>query len=86
MAYTYLWIMAISYGGYGLVMSTCAAFNGSGYPLPAVVISSLRTIIVFVPLALFGQWLHRSVRHLHGLGRREHFDRPDRFCLVRPAH
>jgi len=56
-AMTYLWIMAISYGGYGMVMATCAAFNGMGYPLPAVVMSALRTIILFLPLALLGKWL-----------------------------
>ncbi len=56
-AMTYLWIMAISYGGYGMVMATCAAFNGMGYPLPAVMMSALRTVILFLPLALFGKWL-----------------------------
>ncbi len=56
-AITYLWIMAVSYGGYGMVMATCAGFNGMGYPLPAVVMSSLRTVILFLPLALFGKWL-----------------------------
>ena len=55
-AIDYLWIMAFSYGGYGMVMSTCAAFNGVGYPLPGVVISALRALILFLPLALLGQW------------------------------
>jgi len=49
--------MAISYGGYGMVMATNAAFNGMGYPLPGVVMSALRTVILFLPLALFGRWL-----------------------------
>jgi putative MATE family efflux protein len=53
----YLWIMSISYGGYGVVMSVCAAFNGVGYPFPGVAISVLRALVVFFPLALFGQWL-----------------------------
>ncbi len=56
-AVTYLWIMAVSYGGYGMVMATCAAFNGMAYPLPAVVMSALRTVILFLPLALLGKWL-----------------------------
>ena len=56
-AVDYLWIMALSYGGYGMVMSVCAAFNGVGYPLPGVVISALRALILFVPLALLGQSL-----------------------------
>jgi Na+-driven multidrug efflux pump len=56
-AVNYLWIMSISYGGYGMVMATCASFNGMAYPLPAVVMSASRTIILFLPLALLGKWL-----------------------------
>ncbi len=63
MAVQYLWIMALSYGAYGLVMSTCAAFNGIGHPLPGVVISALRTLILFLPLALLG----RALFGLNGL-------------------
>jgi putative MATE family efflux protein len=53
----YLWIMAISYGGMGMAMIYCSAFNGMGYPTPALIISALRTFIVFIPLALAGQAL-----------------------------
>jgi len=53
----YLWLVAWSWGAYGLVMSINAAFNGSGRPLPAVMISLLRVIILFLPLALLGRWL-----------------------------
>jgi len=53
----YLWIMAISYGGYGMVMATCAAFNGVGFPLPGLMISMSRAMLLFLPLAFFGQWL-----------------------------
>ncbi len=56
-AVTYLHIMAVSYGAYGMVMATCAAFNGMGYPLPGVVISGLRALVLFLPLALLGKWL-----------------------------
>lgn len=56
-AVTYLWIMAVSYGGYGMVMATCAAFNGMGYPFPGVVMSALRTVILFLPLAILARWL-----------------------------
>ncbi|MGI9291158.1 MAG: MATE family efflux transporter, partial [Gammaproteobacteria bacterium] len=56
-AVDYLWIMALSYGGYGMVMSTCAGFNGVGYPIPGVVISVFRALILFLPLALLGQWV-----------------------------
>jgi Na+-driven multidrug efflux pump len=54
-AIDYLWIMSISYGGYGVVMSVCAAFNGVGYPFPGVIISALRALVVFLPLALLGE-------------------------------
>jgi Na+-driven multidrug efflux pump len=59
----YLWIVSLSYGAYGLVMSINAAFNGMGHPLPGVVISSLRVIVLFLPLAL----LARSIFGLEGL-------------------
>jgi len=48
----YLWIMAVSYGAYGMVMTTCASFNGMGHPLPGVAISVTRTLILLLPLAL----------------------------------
>lgn len=53
----YLWIMALSYGGYGMVMAACAAFNGVGYPIPGLMISTSRAFIVFMPLALLGKYL-----------------------------
>ncbi len=54
-AIQYLWIAALSYGAYGLVMSVNASFNGMGRPIPGVVISSCRVIVVFLPLALIGK-------------------------------
>ena len=56
----YLWIVTLSYGAHGLVMSVNASFNGMGKPLPGVAISACRVIVVFLPLALLG-------RHLLGL-------------------
>ncbi len=55
-AVTYLRIMAISYAGYGMVMSACAGFNGMGFPLPGVIISVCRALAVFLPLALLLKW------------------------------
>ncbi|NND54550.1 MAG: MATE family efflux transporter, partial [Gammaproteobacteria bacterium] len=55
-AYQYLWIMAISYGGYGMVMAMCSAFNGVGFPMPGLVISTSRALLLFLPLALLGQY------------------------------
>jgi putative MATE family efflux protein len=56
-AVQYLWIVSISYGAYGLVMSVNASFNGMGKPIPGVIISTCRVIIVFLPLAFLGRWL-----------------------------
>lgn len=52
----YIWIVSGSWGLYGVVMSVNAGFNGSGRPMPGVVISFLRVIIVFLPLAYLGRW------------------------------
>lgn len=56
-AISYLSIVPISYGAYGLVMSANAAFNGMGQPMPAMVLSFLRVAGLLFPLALLGQWL-----------------------------
>jgi len=53
----YLWIVTLSYGAYGVVMSVNAAFNGIGHPLPGVAISACRVLVVFLPLALLGRYL-----------------------------
>jgi putative MATE family efflux protein len=56
-AVEYLWLVSISYGAYGLVMSVNATFNGMGFPMPGVIISFARVIVIFLPLAFLGQWL-----------------------------
>ncbi len=53
----YLLLVPISYGCYGLVMCVNASFNGLGMPLPAMAVSLLRVLVLYLPLALFGQWL-----------------------------
>jgi putative MATE family efflux protein len=53
----YIWLVSLSYGAYGLVMSVNASFNGIGRPLPGVLISSMRVLIVFLPLAFLGHRL-----------------------------
>jgi putative MATE family efflux protein len=47
----YLRIVPLSYGAAGIIMVVNAAFNGIGKPLPAVVISLGRTLLLYVPLA-----------------------------------
>ena len=59
-ARSFLIIAPIGYAGYGLVMTINAAFNGMGRPMPGVVVSLMRTILLYVPLALLG-------RHYYGI-------------------
>lgn len=47
----YLRIVPWSYGAAGIIMVVNAAFNGVGKPLPGVVISAGRTLLLYVPLA-----------------------------------
>lgn len=54
---TFLWIAPISYGGYGIVMVVNAAFNGLGNPMPGVMISVTRILVLYVPLAFAGKAL-----------------------------
>lgn len=51
----FLLIVPISYGAYGAVMVMNASFNGLGKPMPAVYISLLRILVLYVPLAFLGQ-------------------------------
>jgi putative MATE family efflux protein len=53
----YLWIVPISYGAAGIVMVVNAAFNGIGRPFPAVTVSTLRMIVLYLPLAWAGAQL-----------------------------
>ncbi|MCO1333252.1 MATE family efflux transporter [Microbulbifer sp. OS29] len=62
-AVAYLTLVPFSYAGYGFVMSANAAFNGLGRPLPATVISFLRVLGVYLPLA----WLGNSMWGMTGL-------------------
>ncbi|NNF40950.1 MAG: MATE family efflux transporter [Woeseiaceae bacterium] len=50
----FMWIAPISYGTYGIVMVVNAAFNGLGNPLPGVIISVTRILVLYVPLAMLG--------------------------------
>ena len=57
----FLWIAPLGYGGYGLVMAINASFNGLGKPMPGVVVSLLRTIILYVPLALIAEYYYGMI-------------------------
>ncbi len=68
----FLWIAPISYGTYGIVMVVNAAFNGLGNPLPGVIISVTRILVLYVPLAMLGMRLLRHRRHFRSLCRGQH--------------
>jgi putative MATE family efflux protein len=59
----YIWIVSGGYGAYGMVMSINASFNGLGVPIPGLIITTARVLVVFLPLALLGKYLFG----LHGL-------------------
>jgi putative MATE family efflux protein len=50
-AKTFLLIVPISYGTYGMVMIMNASFNGMGKPMPAVHLSVARMVVIYIPLA-----------------------------------
>ncbi|HSS63284.1 MAG TPA: MATE family efflux transporter [Gammaproteobacteria bacterium] len=54
----YLWIVPVSYGAAGIVMVVNAAFNGLGRPFPAVAVSTLRMVVLYLPLAWVGARLY----------------------------
>lgn len=58
----YMWIVAVSYGAYGMAAVAIDSFNGLGAPVPATMLSLL-AILVFLPLAVIG----REVFGLNGL-------------------
>ncbi len=53
----YFDIVPISYMGWGIVMMTCAYFNGCKKPINSTIISFVRMILLFVPLAFIFKWL-----------------------------
>jgi len=55
-ALAYLYAVPVSYGLYGFVMSVNASFNGLGKPMPAMVISAMRVLVLYLPLALAMQY------------------------------
>jgi putative MATE family efflux protein len=48
----YLYLVPISYLFLGIIMLSSSAANGIGRPMPSLVMSLLRLIVIFIPLAL----------------------------------
>ncbi|MBL4612850.1 MAG: hypothetical protein JKY91_03820, partial [Emcibacter sp.] len=63
-AVSYLYIMPISYGAYGLVMVANAAFNGLGTPIPGVIISTLRVAVFQFPLVLIAAYFFVDIKYI----------------------
>ena len=60
-ATTYLRLVPISYAAAGIVLVASSAFNALGKPLPSLVMTIARTIVLYLPLAYLGsQWLGTS--------------------------
>ncbi|MGK7900257.1 MAG: MATE family efflux transporter [Hormoscilla sp.] len=53
----YLIIVPISYAGTGAILIARAVFNALGKPLPSVIMTLTRTLILYVPLAYLGSKL-----------------------------
>ncbi|QDE26797.1 MATE family efflux transporter [Paremcibacter congregatus] len=60
----YLYIVPVSYGAYGFVMTANATFNGIGKPLPGVVVSTLRVAIFQFPLVLLASLVFGELNYL----------------------
>jgi len=56
----YLWIVPVSLALYGFQFNVAAIFNGIGMPLYGVVLSVLRMLVLYIPLA----W---TLGHFHGV-------------------
>ena len=48
----FLILVPVSYGAYGMVMVMNAAFNGLGRPMPGVVVSVMRILVLYLPISL----------------------------------
>jgi len=53
----YLWIVGISYGFQGILRLSGSAFNALHKPIPAAILSILRMVVLYIPLALLGSEL-----------------------------
>ena len=53
---SFLWIVPISYGFYGMAMLAVSACNGLQKPIQATAINLMRLFILILPLAWFGSW------------------------------
>ena len=56
-ATTYLLVVPLSYGAWGILMMTSAIFNSLGKPISSTIMSIVRMFVIYVPLAYLGEFL-----------------------------
>lgn len=56
-AATYLLLVPISYGAAGIILVSSSSFNALGKPVPSVVMTLTRMLVLYVPLAYLGSRL-----------------------------
>lgn len=53
----YLMVVPVSYGLWGVLMMSSAAFNSLGKPIPSTIMAATRMFAIYVPLAMLGNQL-----------------------------
>jgi putative MATE family efflux protein len=53
-AATYLWMVPISYGTAGIIQVASSSFNALGKPLPSAIMTVMRMLVLYIPLAYLG--------------------------------
>ena len=57
-ATTYLFLVPVTYGTFGIMLTASSIFSSLGNPLPTVVMTVARTFVLYVPLAYLGAWFY----------------------------
>jgi len=56
-AATYLLVVPVSYGAWGVLMMSSAIFNSLGKPVSSTIMSLVRMFVIYIPLAFLGKAL-----------------------------
>jgi Na+-driven multidrug efflux pump len=56
-AATYLLVVPVSYGAWGVLMMSSAIFNSLGKPISSTIMSIIRMFVIYIPLAFAGKAL-----------------------------
>lgn len=55
-AASYLWMVPISYGTAGIIQVASSSFNALGKPLPSAIMTIMRMLVLYIPLAYLGSY------------------------------